>query len=264
MIPHKDECIAILMEMLAMPLDSADAVFEKFAALPGAIYKRGNSKQERFLYIPGSRKDRVLLVSHADTFWDSAYPNGTDSQTLIQAWPEIRGANHNIGIGADDRAGCAMLYALKDSGHSLLIMDSEEKYKISHRFLKESAPKLLRELNSHCYMLEVDLPGFGYCSSARIPNTKQFVDYINAGLNTQTEPALENLGTDITQLCTKICGANISCGYYHYHKGDEFLQGEHWCTMLYYLNQFLQQPQKRFPIHYWKKYTDFILTKLKR
>ncbi len=260
MIPHKNECIEILLEMLNIPLGSGDAVFEKFASLKNAQYFRGENKQERFLYIKGTRKDRVLLVAHADTYWDEAYGNNPGEQHIINEWPVLKGCNDTVGIGADDRAGCAMLYALKDSGHSLLIMDAEEKNKISHEFLKKNYPQYLKEFNKHSYMIEIDLPGGNYCSSARIENTKKFVDYIKKGVNVKMNCEMGVLGTDITQICESICGINLSCGYYNQHKENEFMNGEEWCTALYYLNKFLEKPQKRFKINK----LNIMLKKIKR
>ena len=264
MIPHKDECIEILLEMLNIPLDSADGVFEKFSTLPNAKYIKGKNKQERFLYIPGKRSDRVLLVAHADTFWDEAYGNDKVNQSIVNDWPILKGENNSIGIGADNRAGCAMLYALKNSGHSILIMDSEENNKVSHNFLKKNYPQYLKEFNNHSYMLEIDLPNFGYCSSARIANKQEFVEFIKQGLFLKTNPVMEKLGTDVTVLCKNICGINISCGYYDQHKGNETLNGEQWCTTLYYLNNFLKKPQKKFGVSYFKKMTCFIKAKFNR
>ena len=37
-----------------------------------------------------------------------------------------RSGVYDEGIGADDRAGCAILWLLKDSGHSLLVTNGEE------------------------------------------------------------------------------------------------------------------------------------------
>ena len=45
--------------------------FDRFLEIPGAIY-RGQGL-ERFLYVRGSRSNKVLLVAHADTIWDHDY-----------------------------------------------------------------------------------------------------------------------------------------------------------------------------------------------
>ncbi len=50
--------IEILMEFLKIPLESANEIFDKFAALPGAI-RRGEGL-EQFLFIKGTRPNKVV------------------------------------------------------------------------------------------------------------------------------------------------------------------------------------------------------------
>lgn len=116
--------IDILLEFLEMPNESTDALFEKFATIPNAI-RRGKGL-EQFLFKEGTRNDRVFLVAHADTYWDSEYKNSTATipKSIIQTSGIIR--NENGGLGADDRAGCAIVWLLKDMGHSILITNGEE------------------------------------------------------------------------------------------------------------------------------------------
>jgi len=59
--------IEILRSFLEIPLGSADGMFDRFMEIPGAIY-RGEGL-ERFLYVRGSRSNKVLLVAHADTLY---------------------------------------------------------------------------------------------------------------------------------------------------------------------------------------------------
>ena len=95
--------LKILKEFLEIPIASSDGVFEKFLNLPGAVM-RGQG-QERFLYIPGKRTNKVLLVAHADTFWDMHYYDSSAyEQKLIFENGVIRSGSSNCGIGADDRA----------------------------------------------------------------------------------------------------------------------------------------------------------------
>lgn len=258
-MPSLNESKEILIKFLSFPLESADSVFDCFARIPGANYIKGNKEQERFLYIPGTRKDRVLLVAHADTVWDYQYKGKEFKQEIEVLWPIIKGTNPASGIGADDRAGCAMLYALKDCGHSILIMDAEEHYKTSHNFLKKKHRKLFKELNGHQYMLEIDLPKSGYCSSSRIPNTKAFERYIESSLNLQSSPAMERLGTDITQLCKKVCGINVSCSYEKHHTFNESINGDKWYETLCMLEAFLKAPQKKYKISRIRKIKMFLV-----
>ncbi len=118
--------IEVLRSFLEIPLGSADGVFDRFLQIPGAICR--GVGLERFLYVRGSRTNKVLLVAHADTYWDRDYgydPSPTHKIKIEDV--EIRAVNEESGLGADDRAGCAMLWLLKDLGHSLLVTNGEEK-----------------------------------------------------------------------------------------------------------------------------------------
>ena len=61
----------ILKEFLEMPLWTSDPVFEKFRYHLKTIFREDrNNPKQRFLYIEGIRKEKVVLVAHADTFRD--------------------------------------------------------------------------------------------------------------------------------------------------------------------------------------------------
>ncbi len=118
--------IEVLRSFLEIPLGGADGVFDRFLEIPDAIY-RGEGL-ERFLYVRGSRSNKVLLVAHADTYWDHeyVYDLGPTHKIKIEDG-NITAVNDEFGLGADDRAGCAMLRLLKDLGHSLLVTNGEEQ-----------------------------------------------------------------------------------------------------------------------------------------
>ena len=66
-----------------MPLESSDAVFSKFATIPGAIIR--GSGLEKFLFVQGNRQNRILLVVHADTIWnENDKTAATRSQIIIE------------------------------------------------------------------------------------------------------------------------------------------------------------------------------------
>ena len=56
----------LLLEFLNTPLDSGDEIFDRFKALAGAIYSCGKEPLQRYVYIQGTRQDRVVLVAHMD------------------------------------------------------------------------------------------------------------------------------------------------------------------------------------------------------
>ena len=57
------ESKAILDQFLNVPISSSQGVFEIFAQLPGAIWRKGEKPMEQFLYVPGTREDRVVLIT---------------------------------------------------------------------------------------------------------------------------------------------------------------------------------------------------------
>ena len=237
--------MTLLHEFLQFPLDNADGIFTKFASLERAVTAQGQNPLERFVYIPGTRKDRVLLVAHADTVWDAAYGNPQETTPILDGHI-FRSSNPTCGIGADDRAGCAMVWALRNSGHSLLIVHGEEKGKHGARFLRKAYAKLYRELNRHQYMMEMDWAGFGGCLYNQVDNTPAFKAYITETLGFTDSQAKG--GCDLQILCHKVCGVNVSTGWNHCHRPTETLDCDQWLQNYEALERFLEKPQPRYPI----------------
>ena len=77
----------------------------------------------------------------------------------MSAWAtsNIRAVNDNFGLGADDRAGCAMLWLLKDLGHSLLVTNGEEHGQTGSSWLKSHNKHIYNEINrDHQFVMEFD------------------------------------------------------------------------------------------------------------
>lgn len=235
----------ILNLFLNTPISDAKDIFEKFSALPNAVFYCDKNDFERYIYIPGSRQKKVLLVAHADTVWDAKYGNGADSKPVFEDGI-YRSDNLECGIGADDRAGCAMLWALKDSGHSLLILDGEEHGKIGAKYLKKQYPELFKEINRHQFMIEFDWRGTGGCLYNQVDYTDKFLKYITDNLGFVKED--KKGGCDLQILCKEICGVNVGVGYYNQHKNNEMLVLDDWINTYHAVSDFLKQPQPRFPI----------------
>ena len=160
------------------------------------------------------------------------------------------GTNSNCGIGADDRAGCAMLWALRGSGHSLLVVDGEEHGKRGANYLKKSNPKLFRHLNRHCYMIELDWAGTRSCLFNQVDNTEKFKTDIQKALNL-TQGGSKG-GTDLQVLCRDVCGVNLGVGWHSCHRSSETLVLAEWENTLAELSVFLAQPQRRYPSQFWR------------
>lgn len=243
-IPVPSEEERALWQFLNMRIDSPEEVFALFRNLPGVVEDHGGEKQG-YLYVPGSREDRCLLIAHADTYFDSAYLGEGHENTLVLEKGVYHGVSGDCSIGADDRAGCAMLWILRDSGHSLLILDGEEHGQIGSNYLKESAPDLFQELNGHTFMLQLDRRGNNDYKCYDIPVSQAFLSYIEK--ETGFRKAEGKGRTDIMILSTEVCGVNISVGYSGEHTPEEKLTVKEWEHTLEIVRRMIGKPLIRFP-----------------
>lgn len=236
----------VLEMFLSFPIDSSEEIISRFSKESGTVVKRGGNKKA-FVYFRGSREDRVLLIAHADTVWDKQYmPDKNYRQSVCLSDGFYVGENPECGIGADDRAGCAMLYLLLSSGHSLLVLDGEEHGQAGAHYLKESFPELYAELNEHQYMIQLDRRNAKEYKCYNIPVSVEFREFI------EKEFSYKNAGmkarTDIVVLCEKICGVNLSVGYYDEHTPQERLCYEEWLHTYEVLTDILAKKQERYPL----------------
>ena len=238
----------ILMEFLSTPLDSGDEIFERFASLPNAVAEIGEKPYERYVYIPGTRQDRVLLVAHIDTVWDKDYEkfgtNKPHSHVVKFENGVFFSGDESCGIGADDRAGCAMLWQLKDCGHSILILDGEEDGKRGAWYLRQKNHKLYKEINRHSYMIELDHKFTDHVSFVQVENTEKFKEFFKSATGFK-ELGVAG-GCDLQVLSMVICGANVGVGYRNFHTPKEYLVLADWENTLEKLKQHLSQKQPRF------------------
>lgn len=242
----KSENYLTVESFLKLPLGNGDAVLERFATLPNGVSRKGSEPLQRFVYIPGRRKDRVVLVAHVDTVWDTAYEKPfTQTHQVGFADGCFFSQTPQVGIGSDDRAGCAMLWALRDCGHSLLLVDGEEHGKRGAHYLRQQHPRLFRELNKHRYMIELDWAGTNCCLFNQVDNTDKFKLYIAKQLG--FIDSKQNGGTDLQVLCRDICGVNLGIGCHNWHCEKETLILAEWENTLQALQNFLAAPQKKFP-----------------
>lgn len=219
--------IKVLCEFLNFPLESSQKIFEKFLNLPGAVF-RGEGLQ-RFLYIKGKRQNKVLLVAHADTYWDRNYDRDQGISQDLQIYGNTI-INKNGGLGADDRAGCAIIWLLKDLGHSILITDGEEKRQQGSNWLMDNNPDIADEINKkHQFIIQFDRKNSNEFKCYD-KGTEEFRKYI-IQITSFTEPD-KRAATDIKALCRDIAGVNLSVGYYNEHNSNEYLNIDHWQNTL--------------------------------
>ncbi len=233
---------------------SQDQVLDKFMILPHA-YQDGQG-QNRFVYVPGSRSDRVLLVAHADTVWGQlpinvGYADGIlFSKNRLKEFKYINKWNteitkYGVGLGADDRAGCAIVWELRKLGHSILITSGEEEGCIASKRLiaDDYWSKLIN--TRHSFAVQFDRRGFNDIVFYNV-GTKKFAQYVKE--NTGYKPVSGN-STDIKILCKDICGVNMSCGYHDEHNSGEKLVIDQWMNTLQTAKNWLSQPKiETFPL----------------
>jgi len=241
--------INTLIEFLEFPLNSESQIIDKFKSIPGSVYHTANKPREEFVFIRGTRPDRVTLIAHCDTVFDDI----SSHQIKIEDG-RIFSANDNCGIGADDRAGCAMLWLLRNSGHNVLIVNGEESSHIDSErkgsyFLIEDYPEIAKEIQESSFMLEFDRRKGNAYTCYHLPVSENFIKYIESELNLVADGSG---WTDIIALSSKTiadnccCAANISVAYYHAHRNDEYLVIAEWHKAFEKYKAFLEKQQRRF------------------
>ena len=220
-----------------MTMDTQD-VLDIFASLDRAIQIGSGNKQ--YVYVPGTKKNKVLLVSHSDTVFDTRYPKRDIEYTNgVYHSP----AQADYGIGADDRAGCAILWKVRNLGHSLFIPNAEEIGCIGTEFAM-SDPEFKKELNSHQFAIEFDrmnssdLVGYSVGSNA----LEEYLGTFYKGYKSSWGSY-----TDIVDICKSMAGVNISIGYYGQHGANERLVSAEWQRTLDFTRNFLSQEDGIIP-----------------
>ena len=214
----KDELFKTNVQLLSSFMRTTErAIVNKFAKLPRAV-KLDLPQMLPAVYVPGTRKDRVLLVAHYDTVWDGA-------RIKLENWGSMMVSAHSkVGIGADDRAGIAALWELRNSGHSLLLVPDEEVGCMgSAAVIHFHADKLKDER----FALQFDRCGardlvFYECNN---PKFTRFMEQNMPGYR-----VAQGSVSDISVLCPalNIAGCNISIGFEYEHTASEQLDVLDW------------------------------------
>ncbi len=201
-----------------------------FAKLPGSV----RSKTGQWVYLPGKRPDRLLLVAHADTVHDDKVLNEICWIGDAAMRPEAAGKAGKGGyyssawscLGADDRAGCAMWYNLFDGQHSVLITTGEERDCVGAR---AAVRDIGEELAKHQFAIQVDRRGDRQCVFYDV-STEAFRKWMIAQCTAFDYDRVswsdeQGSSTDIKAICPEIelCGVNLSAGYWNEHQSDEML-----------------------------------------
>ena len=190
-------------------------VAERFSSLPKAkryLYLE-DRPQHPIVFVPGSRKDRVLLVAHYDTVFDDA------ELDIRQHGAVIYSGQDKIGIGADDRIGCALLWAMRSLGHSLLLLPDEEVGCKGSRALVENYPNLLK---NHGFMLQFDRKGSHDMAHYGFEN-KELYDYMKKFYPQYRETRGSSTDIAVLMKASNIPGFNLSIGFVNEHTSREYV-----------------------------------------
>lgn len=188
-------------------------VLDLFATLPNAIQVGAGDRQ--YVYVEGTRDDRVLLVAHADTVFENRNQKVMPKYSAGKYFSSVQ----NIGIGADDRTGCCIAWRLRDLGHSILICNKEEIGCVGSRFLMEDNAMADKLNNTHRFAIQFDRHGSSDLVYYNV-GSDPFNNWCEA--NFKGYKKAQGSSTDIRHLCRKMCGVNISVGYYNEHWATEY------------------------------------------
>ena len=188
-------------------------VIKKFLSIPGAKRLEYPVKSTPIIFVPGTRKDRVLLVAHYDTI------PGDGVKTMLEG-TTIYSAYNNLGIGADDRAGCFALWLLRNLGHSLLLVPDEEQGCLGSEHLVRKYPQTLE---NHQFMIEFDRQD-DYDLVYYDLESKEFHEYMAEAYHGYAKA--RGIFTDICELvpAAGVCGLNVSVGYMYQHTNSELIE----------------------------------------
>jgi hypothetical protein len=235
--------ITVLHQFLEFDLNSSDQLFDKFRTLDHTIYRHNTGEdQERFLFREGTRERKILLIAHADTIWDKCFGYGPVDQRIEEEYGCYMGNNSEYGIAADSRAACAMLWLLKDMGHSILLLDGSECEMVGSNWLMNNHQDVVLEINKHQFIIELNSSGdlFFECSEN---STKDFIRYIVQ--KSEFEYIGDDTMTDLSVLCKDLPGVNFSIGYHFEHQEKEYINIQQWSNTLQMLKRLLGE--KEFP-----------------
>jgi len=205
------------------------------------FHENPNNCKKRFLFIEGTRPDKVVLVAHADTVWDNCYYNCEFKQEVVREGNYFIGLNPECGIGADDRAGCALIWLLRFTGHSILITDGEERGAQGSSYLMAEFPEIRQQLNAHQFMIQFDRRNSADYKCYEVGSI-DFHEYISEQTKMEYNHRTDGGKTDICVLCEDICGVNFSIGYVNEHTAKEKICISDWQHTFDVVSELLEQP----------------------
>ncbi len=205
-------------------------ILDRFAdtSKESIVIKTKPTGRQSSCFIPGTRKDKVLLIAHVDTVWEDPAeinPCLVENTNVLISGDLFKSGHNAVGIGADDRAGIAILWELRNLGHSLLLVNGEERGGLGSHFIMDHKEKWRRKaIQDHQFAIQFDRRGSNDLVFYDV-GTPEFVKYCEKSTGFKMA---HGTFTDICILCRKICGVNMSVGYENEHMAFENLNLDHW------------------------------------
>lgn len=167
-------------------------------------------------YVVATGDIPIALVVHADTVWENFIPD----KIFYDRTRKVCLASGQ-GAGFDDRAGIYAIWKIVDACYgkskpTIIITTGEEDYGVGAKALAKKPA--MRDIK---YMIELDRQGKNDCVFYQCAN-RDFIKYIEGFGFKEARGSY----SDITFLMTpwKICGVNLSIGYYNEHSDFEILR----------------------------------------
>lgn len=207
-------------------------VVDLFKTIPNAQVLETYDKNKPAIFVPGSHKNRVLLVAHYDTVFSKPIKVKQSGTWLVSG-------QKDVGIGADDRAGVCALWMLRKLGHSLLIVPDEEVGCKGSGYVAEHYADLFKD---HSFMIEFDRAGDSdlVYYDMETPEFQAYMEQAFPGYSFASGSY-----TDIVELCPAfdIAGVNISIGYYNQHSKAECINILQFIQTVYLALQLLRREE---------------------
>lgn len=164
--------------------------------------------EDGFLYAKGTIP--VLLVAHMDTVHKKQCEEIVTLNGVLSS-PQ--------GIGGDDRCGIFMIANIvKDLHCSVLLCEDEEIGMVGAK--KFCVSKYIDQLDVN-YMIELDRKGVDDAVFYSCAN-EEFIKFVlDATGNTKAWGSFSDISTLMP--ITKLCGVNLSCGYFNAHTTSEYV-----------------------------------------
>lgn len=216
-------------------------IIQLFSGLSGAkqySYLPGRP----IIFVPGTRKDRVLLVAHYDTVWMSGERGKPEERVeqvrkVKQYGMLLQSGLSGTGIGADDRLGVLALWACRKEGHSLLLVPDEEIGCLGSGKVADSYPEILK---NHQFMLQFDRRG-AYDLVFYNYFNEEFLKFLRGAYHGYSRGY--GSCTDIVKLipASGICGVNISIGFHSEHAPSERVDILDYIRTIHYTKELLRR-----------------------